>query len=220
MADPLPTPARANGAAARALNPTEVIPGPQPVQRSDADAARVISGEVLGGPRHRGQRIRRPGPGSVGTAVLSATGAVAGLSLLMAHGGSPEAGAPAHQPLKAVAEDTAQVAPEAAAKAVSAVAKADGTQGATTTSVSTDNSGTSASTGTSASSSSSSTSATGTARHARTSGTWETGDWQEAVTRAAAAPRSGGGPDRTGHHRADTNSGQSWDRSSGAGGTQ
>lgn len=213
MADPLPMPARANGVAERALDPTEVIPGPQPLDRSGADEARVISGEVVGAARHRGPRLRRPGPGSVGTAVLSATGAVAGLSLLMPHGGSSDgAAAPAHQPLKASAEDTAQVAPEPAARAASVGAKAEDTVLTTTISARTENSGTSStttSTSTSNSASASASTTSGSGRHARTSGTWDSSDWQEAVARAGAAQQAQQG--QTGRHRAGGGyGGQTW----------
>jgi hypothetical protein len=205
-------PARAKGVGERALDPTEVIPGPQPLDRNGADEAKVISGEVVGAARHRGPRVRRPGPGSVGTAVLSATGAVAGLSLLMPHGGSSDAAAaPVRQPLKASAEDTAQVAPEPVATGSSVGAKAEDTVHTTTVSARTANSGTS-STATSASTSTStstSTSATsGGGRHARTSGTWDTSDWQEAVARAGAAQQAQQG--QTGRHRAGGYGGQTW----------
>jgi hypothetical protein len=190
-------PARANGVAERALDPTEVIPGPQPMDRSGADESRVISGEVVGAARHRGPRLRRPGPGSVGTAVLSATGAVAGLSLLMPHGGSSDGAAvPDHQPLKASAEDTAQVAPEPVARAAAAGAKAEAF------SARTENTGTSTTTSTSTTATTTTTTTTtsGTGRHARTSGTLDSSDWQEAVARAGAAQQAQQG--QTGRHRA------------------
>ena len=202
MADPLPMPSRANGVAERALDPTEVIPGPQPLDRSGADESRVISGEVVGAARHRGPRLRRPGPGSMGTAVLSATGAVAGLSLLMPHGGSPDGAAvPDHQPLKASAEDTAaQVAPEPEATAAAAGAKAEETAHTTTISARTENTGTSSTTSTSTTTTTTTTATSGTGRHARTSGTWDSSDWQEAVARAGAAQQAQQG--QTGRHRA------------------
>jgi len=213
MADPLPMPARANGVAERALDPTEVIPGPQPLDRSGADESRVISGEVVGAARHRGPRLRRPGPGSVGTAVLSATGAVAGLSLLMPHGGSSDGAAvPDHQPLKASAEDTAQVAPEPEATAAAVGGKAESTVHTTTISARTENSGTSSTaTSTTTTTATAPTTATsGTGRHARTSGTWDSGDWQEAVARAGAAQQAQQG--QTGRHRASDYGTTTWIR--------
>ncbi|MFE2430549.1 hypothetical protein ACFXJ5_27850 [Streptomyces sp. NPDC059373] len=204
MAEPLPMPAVPQGVAGRALDPTEVIPRPRPLQPSESGGARVISGEVVG-PRHRARRARRPGPGSAVTVVLSATGAVAGLSLLMPHGGSSDT-AKAHtpQPLKSAAQDTADVASEPVATGSVVGAKADVAQASASNR--TDSSGTSTATTTSTTSAVTTSTTTGSGKHARTSGTWDTGDWQEAVARAAAAQRAAY-QDQTGRHRAPAGSG-------------
>jgi hypothetical protein len=149
----------------------------------------------------------------VGTAVLSATGAVAGLSLLMPHGGSSDGAAvPDHQPLKASAEDTAQVAPEPEATAAAVGGKAESTVHTTTISARTENSGTSSTaTSTTTTTTTAPTTATsGTGRHARTSGTWDSGDWQEAVARAGAAQQAQQG--QTGRHRASDYGTTTWIR--------
>lgn len=89
MAELLPPPGRANGSSSGPLDPTRVIPGPQPLDPAAAGRARIISGEVVGGyGQRRGAHARRPRRGTLGRAVLSATGAVAGLSMLMAHDSS------------------------------------------------------------------------------------------------------------------------------------
>ncbi|MDX6314094.1 MAG: hypothetical protein QOF44_3558 [Streptomyces sp.] len=197
-------PAVPQGVAGRALDPTEVIPRPRPVQPSEPGGARVISGEVVGS-RHRARRARRPGPGSAVTVVLSATGAVAGLSLLMPHGGSSDT-AQAHppQPLKSSAEDMADAVSEPVATGSVVGAKADVAQQASA-SDRTDSSGASTATTTSTTSTSSAVTAasttTGSGRHARAGGTWDTNDWQEAIARAAAAQRAAQ-QDQTGRHRA------------------
>lgn len=192
-------PAVPDGPAGRALDPTEVIPRPRPPQRSAAGAARVISGEVVG-PRHRARRAHRPGPGSAVTVVLSATGAVAGLSLLMPHGGgsADAAGGHTHRPGKSapdggVAEAVTGAAAVAGAGEAETVSATDRTATATTTITSTVTD-TSATTGTSTT--------TTSGRHARSSGSWDTEDWQEAVATAAAAQRSTQ-QGQNGRHRAD-----------------
>jgi hypothetical protein len=191
--------------AGRALDPTEVIPHPRPLQPSEPGGARVISGEVVGA-RHRARRARRPGPGSAVTVVLSATGAVAGLSLLMPHGGSSTT-AQAHtpQPPKSAAEDTADVASEPVATGSVVGAKADVAQQASASDRA-NSPGSSAATTTSTTSGVTASTTTGSGKHARASGTWDTNDWQEAIARASAAQRASQ-QDRTGRHRAPTGSG-------------
>jgi hypothetical protein len=194
-------PAVPQGVAGRALDPTEVIPRPRPVQPSEPGGARVISGEVVGS-RHRARRARRPGPGSAVTVVLSATGAVAGLSLLMPHGGSSDT-AQAHppQPLKSSAEDMADAVSEPVATGSVVGAKADVAQQASA-SDRTDSSGATTTSTTSTSSAvTAASTTTGSGRHARAGGTWDTNDWQEAIARAAAAQRAAQ-QDQTGRHRA------------------
>jgi hypothetical protein len=197
-------PAVPQGVAGRALDPTEVIPRPRPVQPSEPGGARVISGEVVGS-RHRARRARRPGPGSAVTVVLSATGAIAGLSLLMPHGGSSDT-AQAHprHPLKSSAEDTADAVSEPVATGSVVAARADVAQQASA-SDRTDSSGASTTTSTTSTPSAVTAASTtsGAGRHARAGGTWDTNDWQEAIARAAAAQRAAQ-QDQTGRHRAPT----------------
>jgi hypothetical protein len=86
-------------------------------------------------------------------------------------------------------------------------AQAEDTVHTTTVSARTENSGTS-STATSASTSTSTSTTSGAGRHARTSGTWDTSDWQEAVARAGAAQLAQQG--QTGRHRAGGYGGRTW----------
>jgi len=206
MADSLPLPAEApSHPDPGALDPTEVIPRPQPVEAGEAAEVKVISGEVVGG-RHRGQR-GGPGRGSLGTAVLTATGAIAGLSMLMPHGGSGDVAEAAQGPARAVPDGSVEDAmvPTAAGAAVSAeTTKAD--TAAVTKAAST---GTGTGAGTAASTGTHDTArpdapgdAPAPGRHARVSGTWDSEDWQEAVTRAVAAHRSGEQGHLGGRHRA------------------
>ncbi|MDX3097054.1 hypothetical protein PV703_19365 [Streptomyces sp. ME01-24h] len=219
MADSLPLPAEApNRPDPGALDPTEVIPRPQPVEAGEAAEVRVISGEVVGG-RHRGQR-RGPGRGSLGTAVLTATGAVAGLSMLMPHGGGSSVAEAAQEPVKAVPDGVVEdiVVPRTAGAAVAAeTAKADPEA---VTKVAYTGPDAAASTGTG--SGTHDTARThapdgtpGPGRHARASGTWDSEDWQEAVARAVAAHRSGEHGQLGGRHRA--GGGHGWDRGPGGG---
>src|SRR4051812_15822140 len=106
MAESLPLPPEVPLPDTAALDPTEVIPRPQPVEAGEAESVRIISGEVVGG-RHRGAR-RAPGRGSLGTAVLSATGAVAGLSLLMPHGAAGTVAGAAQEPVVALPDTEAK----------------------------------------------------------------------------------------------------------------
>ncbi|WP_431965765.1 hypothetical protein [Actinacidiphila sp. bgisy160] len=203
MADSLPLPAEApNHPDPGALDPTEVIPRPQPVEAGEATEVRVISGEVVGG-RHRGQR-RGPGRGSLGTAVLTATGAVAGLSMLMPHGGAGNVAEAAQESVRAVPDGAVEdaIVPTAAGAAVSAETPEAGTK-ASTKPAST-GTGTSAGTG---ARDTARTDAPAPGRHARVSGTWDSEDWQEAVTRAIAAHRSGERGGFGGRHRADGGTG-------------
>lgn len=239
MADSLPLPAEAptrpdpGALDPGALDPTEVIPRPQPVEAGEAEEVRVISGEVVGG-RHRGQR-RGPGRGSLGTAVLTATGAVAGLSMLMPHGGGDTIAQAAQEPVTAAPDGPGPdatledaIMPTAAGAVVSAGIHKTGASEVTTPA----SKGTA--TGTSASTSTSSGTGSGThtaaradapapGRHARLSGTWDSEDWQEAVARAVAAHRSGEQGRLGGRHRAGSghgwNGGHAWDRGPGGPGT-
>ncbi len=138
MSDSLPTTARTDRVTTGALDPTEVVLGPRPVEYSGTDETKVIVGEVLGG-RHRATRARRRGPGPVGAAVLSATGIVAGLSLLFHHDSAasaapaPSTSAPDRLPDQAATEPVAATAavpagqggmvPVVATRAVPAAAK-------------------------------------------------------------------------------------------------
>ncbi|WP_431950294.1 hypothetical protein [Actinacidiphila sp. bgisy167] len=213
MADSLPLPAEApTRPGPGALDPTEVIPRPQPVEAGEAEEVRVISGEVVGG-RHRGQR-RGPGRGSLGTAVLTATGAVAGLSMLMPHGGGDTIAQAAQEPVTAAPDgpgpDAAldeTIMPTAAGAVVSAgIHRTGASEGAAPASKGTAG-GTSASTGTgsgthTAARTDAPAGAVAPGRHARLSGTWDSEDWQEAVARAVAAHRSGEQGRLGGRHRA------------------
>ncbi|MEU4094640.1 hypothetical protein [Streptomyces sp. NPDC026673] len=222
MAESLPLPAEApSHPDTGALDPTEVIPRPQPVEAGETSEVRVISGEVVGG-RHRGHRAR-PGRGSLGTAVLTATGAVAGLSMLMPHGGSGgDVAQAAQEPASAVpdgaVEDTV-VAPPAPG-AAAAEARESGTK-AVTKAAST-STGTSTDTGTSTGSGIRDAARTdardGTpspGRHARINGTWESEDWQEAVARSISAHRSGERGHHGGRHR--SGGGSDWNGGYGSG---
>ncbi|SNS60923.1 hypothetical protein SAMN05216252_10798 [Actinacidiphila glaucinigra] len=219
MADSLPLPAEApSHPDPGALDPTEVIPRPQPVEAGEASEVRVISGEVVGG-RHRGQR-RGPGRSSVGTAVLTATGAVAGLSMLMPHGGSGNVAEAAQEPVSAVpdgvVEDT--MVPTAAGAAVAAETPESGVAAVTKSASKGTGTGTPTNTGTG--SGTRDTARTDTpdgppapGRHARVSGNWDSEDWQEAVARAVAAHRSGEQGHLGGRHRSGGGSG--WNGGSG-----
>lgn len=80
MAESLPIPVR-TGIAREALDPTAVVPGPQPVDTTERGGHHVIVGEVLRG-RHRAYRRRRI---AISGAVLSAAGAFVTLALMMNH---------------------------------------------------------------------------------------------------------------------------------------
>lgn len=223
MADSLPLPAEApSHPDPGALDPTEVIPRPQPVEAGEAAEVKVISGEVVGG-RHRGQR-GGPGRGSLGTAVLTATGAIAGLSMLMPHGGSGDVAEAAQGPARAVPDGSVEDAmvPTAAGAAVSAeTTKAD----TAVTKAASTGTGTGAGTGTAASTGTHDTArpdapgdAPAPGRHARVSGTWDSEDWQEAVARTIAAHRSGEQGHLGGRHR--TGGGTDWHGGQWNGGRQ
>ncbi len=104
--------------ASRALDPTEVFPGPQPVESAVADGHRIIVGEVLTG-RHRAPRTRTV----VGSAVLAATGVVAGLSMLLSQG-STKTSAQRHAPAKAAPDQATDVTAEEAPARTSIVTPA------------------------------------------------------------------------------------------------
>jgi hypothetical protein len=95
MSDSLPTLARA-GVARMPLDPTQVVPGPQPLQATARDEHHVIVGEVLNKGRHRapgrGRRI------AVSSAVLSAAGAFVTLALLTNHGSTSAEASPRTTP--------------------------------------------------------------------------------------------------------------------------
>ena len=74
---------------ARVLDPTRVFPGPGTGSGAAPDAEeptavrpRVIAGEIVRR-RHRATRVRRRSPGVMGAAVLSATGAIVTLTLVV-----------------------------------------------------------------------------------------------------------------------------------------
>lgn len=220
MADSLPLPAEApSHPDPGALDPTEVIPRPQPVEAGEAAEVKVISGEVVGG-RHRGQH-GGPGRGSLGTAVLTATGAIAGLSMLMPHGGSGDVAEAAQGPARAVPDGSVEdaIVPTAAGAAVSAETTKADTAAVTKAASTGTGTGTAASTGTR---DTARPDAPGDApapgRHARVSGTWDSDDWQEAVTRAIAAHRSGEQGHLGGRHR--TGGGTGWHGGQWNGGRQ
>lgn len=90
MADSLPIPVRAD-VAREPLDPTAVVPGPQPLATAERDGHRVIAGEVLKG-RHRARGRRRGA--AVSGAVLSAAGAFVTLALMVNHDAAPAAASP------------------------------------------------------------------------------------------------------------------------------
>ncbi|MFF7212704.1 hypothetical protein ACFZAU_19525 [Streptomyces sp. NPDC008238] len=215
MADSLPLPAEApNHLDPGALDPTEVIPRPQPVEAGEAAEVRVISGEVVGA-RHRGQR-RGPGRGSLGTAVLTATGAVAGLSMLMPHGGAGGVAEAAQEPASTVPDGVVEdvIVPTAAGAAVAAESPQAGNEVVTKAASTGTGTGTATTQGTGTGSGTRDAARTDTpddtptpGRHARVSGSWDSDEWQEAVSRAIAAHRSGEQGHHSGRHRAGNDSG-------------
>lgn len=218
MADSLPLPAEApSHPDPGALDPTEVIPRPQPVEAGEASEVRVISGEVVGG-RHRGQR-RGPGRSSVGTAVLTATGAVAGLSMLMPHGGSGDVAKAAQEPVRTVPDGVVgeTMVPTAAGAAVAAETPKSGAEAVTkSASKGTDTGAPTSGTGTGSGTRDAARTDVpdgppAPGRHARVSGDWDSQDWQEAVARAVAAHRSGEQGHLGGRHRAGGGSGRHGD---------
>ncbi|MDX3076207.1 hypothetical protein [Streptomyces sp. MI02-7b] len=206
MAESLPLPPEVPLPDTTALDPTEVIPRPQPVEAGEAEAVRIISGEVVGG-RHRG--ARRPGRGSLGTAVLSATGAVAGLSLLMPHGSATTVAGEVQEPAVALPDTEVKDAavPPAAGAAASARATdpdTDANTGSTVTTAAVTSTGTS---GTATvqdavrHTAGDSDDTKDTPRHARPNGSWDSQDWEEAVIRAASAHHHFGNGEHRGRHR-------------------
>ncbi|WP_182311655.1 hypothetical protein [Streptomyces sp. SCUT-3] len=191
MADRFPDIRPESPVAGSVLNPTQVVPGPRPVEPAEASAATLITGEVVG-PRHaRPSGSRHAAAGAAG---LLAAGAMAGLSLLNTSqpsdvttareagaaevvpgegsAGAPAApaqvlAAPGDEPLQ-VAQIPAPAAPAQAAAAPAAPAAAPAQEG---------NRG----------------------RHARPDGPWDSGDWQEAVHRAVSAGQQY--REETGRHR-------------------
>jgi hypothetical protein len=198
-----PLPTRVNSASSGALDPTQVIPRPQPLDQMAVDGARIISGEVLPGhecragtARHRAARTRRSGRGAVGTAVLSATGVVAGLSLLMSHESADSSQGSPREPVGAAPAKAAAIDPPLGAAPVSAPLKATGEQPqaaeATVPQTADDSAARRPS-----------SARTVPGKHARSSGSWATSDWQEAVQRAEATRRAGQQDQGGGRHRAD-----------------
>jgi hypothetical protein len=204
MAERLPHPIWVSSSADGVLDPTEVIPGPQPLDRVESDGARVISGEVVeAAARHRAHRPRRPGRGAVGTAVLSATGTVAGLSMLMGHEAADATAAKPHEPSKAVPDTSPEQTLDAslAASAVVAPIRTAAEQEPETAEITLARAAATR-TPTVATSQNTSSPSTSSGRHARQGGTWDTSDWQEAIERAAAAQRTAQ-QQNGGRHRAD-----------------
>jgi hypothetical protein len=75
---------RRSGVARPPLDPTDVVPGPQPLDVSERDEHHVIVGEILPSGRHRAPRQRRRI--AVSGALLSAAGAFVTLALMVNHG--------------------------------------------------------------------------------------------------------------------------------------
>ncbi|MEU6345623.1 hypothetical protein ABZ883_32245 [Streptomyces sp. NPDC046977] len=207
MAESLPLPPEVPLPDTAALDPTEVILRPQPVEAGEADEVRIISGEVVGG-RHRGTR-RGPGRGSVGTAVLTATGAVAGLSMLMPHGAAGTVAGGAQEPVVALPDTEVKDAVAPPAPGATASARATETDGDTGTTVTTA-AVTKAATGTGGTTtvqdavehtSGDQDGPKDTPRHARPNGTWDSQDWQEAVIRTTSAHHRHGHGEHQGRHR-------------------
>jgi hypothetical protein len=92
MADTLPI-SRRSGVARLPLDPTDVVPGPQPLDLSERNGHHVIVGEVVPSGRHRAPKTRRRV--AVSGALLSAAGAFVTLALMVNHhsGGNVSAGA-------------------------------------------------------------------------------------------------------------------------------
>jgi hypothetical protein len=205
MADPLPTPAQQGRTATRPLDPTEVIPGPQPLATTDGAEARIISGEVING-RHCPSQSHRAPRSAIGTAFLAATGAAVGLGLLLTHESSDAIAARVHEPVKSAPDQAPDQTIDPALAAVSAPVPAEQSKaagsGAKSTTATTGNARTTASLASSSSSSNTAaSSSSGTARHARLSGNLDSADWQEALARAAAAQRSAEQSYTGGRHR-------------------
>lgn len=205
MAESLPMPPEVPLPDTMALDPTEVFPRPQPVEAGEADTVRIISGEVVGG-RHRGSR-RGPGRASLGTAVLSATGAVAGLSLLMPHGAATTVAGGAQEPAVALPDTEvkdATLPPAAGATASARATETDADTGTTVTTAAVTSTGT---TGTTTvhdavqHTAGESDDPKDIPRHARPDGSWDSQDWEEAVKRTASAHHRAGNGEHPGRHR-------------------
>lgn len=84
MADSFPIPVR-TGVAREPLDPTAIMPGPQPLDVSERAEGNLIVGEVLRPGRHRAFRPRRKV--AISGAVLSAAGAMVTLALMTSHSG-------------------------------------------------------------------------------------------------------------------------------------
>jgi hypothetical protein len=194
-------PAQQGRTATRPLDPTEVIPGPQPLATAEGAEARIISGEVING-RHCPSQSHRAARSAIGTAFLAATGAAVGLGLLLTHESSDAIAARVHEPVKSAPDQAPDQTIDPALAAVSAPVPAEQSKAddsaAKSTTATTGNARTAASL---ASSSSSSSSSSGSARHARPSGNLDSANWQEALARAAAAQRSAEQSYTGGRHR-------------------
>lgn len=94
MSDSLPILVR-SGVARMPLDPTDVVPGPQPIEPAEREGHHVIVGEVLGG-RHRAPRKARRI--AVSGALLSAAGAFVTLALMTSHGSAGTSAAPRAAP--------------------------------------------------------------------------------------------------------------------------
>jgi hypothetical protein len=206
---------RSSGAAPagdEVLEPTAVFPGPirAESQAPGEPAARVITGKVLAGGRHRGSRHRNSARvvGTAGTAVLSATGAFAGLTLLATHAAeradrhTAAAGAPRQSAAPAPRSGAARPAPPARPAAPPASNVPSGAQTATVevaaTAPATDAIGTA--TATQADDLTPAHTTPSRARHARPTGPWQTSDWEEALRRMLPNGRSFPGPAGFGRH--------------------
>jgi hypothetical protein len=208
MVERSPFPTRVRDSSSGVLDPTRVIPRPQPLDQMAVDGARIISGEIVTGPahehsvgnrsRHRAARTRRSSRVAVSTAVLSATGVVAGLSLLTSHESADSSSGKPRDPARTVPDGAAAVDPSLTAASVSAPLRATGeppqAAEATVPRAVAETAG-------------SSGAKPASGKHARAGGSWDTSDWQEAIERAAAAQRSAQQNQGGGRHRGDGSSG-------------
>jgi hypothetical protein len=195
------------------LEPTAILPGPVRAE-SEAPgeaATRVITGKVLAGGRHRGSRHRNSARvvGTAGTAVLSATGAFAGLTLLAGHADRGDR----HATAASVPRQTAAPAPRSGAQHPARPAQPAQPARPAEPSASAVPSGVQDASFELAAGSAPATAvhpaddltthtdaAPTRARHARPTGPWRTSDWEEALRRMLPNGRPFPGPTGFGRH--------------------